>query len=142
MAFSFEVRFQFFERTKTPMFEFLDPTIGDFKNRQGVQKVQFFPAVLAGRDEVCVLKNREMLGDGLTRHVVSFAKLAESLSVPLVQAVEQPTPYRVSKRFEDVVDAHAFQYATIWLPVKGEKIPSMNLASKGPNRVIERFGER
>lgn len=80
--------------------------------------MQFLPAFFACRDKVGVLKNREMFGDGLPRHDMSFAKLAERLSIPLVQAVEQLTPYRVCKRFEYVVHAHALKYATIWLPVK------------------------
>jgi hypothetical protein len=47
-----------------------------------------------------------MLGDGLARHIAAGAKLAESLPVPGMEAVQQFAPRGIGKRLEDRIHAH------------------------------------
>ena len=69
--------------------EFPDPAFGDLVDRNGIDEVQLFPALPLPGDESSLLENREMLGDGLARHVQPRAKLAERLAVLPVQSIQQ-----------------------------------------------------
>jgi len=66
----------------------------------------FTPAPLRD-DEVCIFENGEMLRHRLPRHVVAFAQLAQSLSIPGMEAVEQLPPDRIGQRSEHRIHAHA-----------------------------------
>src|ERR687887_525507 len=72
----------------------------------GIEVVEFLAAALPRDDEVRLLEEGEVLGDGLTRHVVSLAQLAQGLPVPRMEAIQQSTPDRIGKRPEDCVHAH------------------------------------
>ena len=57
-------------------------------------------------DQTCVFENREMFRNGLPRHVHVFAKLAQGLSIPRMEAVEELSTTWIGERPEDRVHAH------------------------------------
>src|SRR6185437_11058354 len=89
MIVSFESAFQVREGAKPWLVEFRHPALGDRVDRDDVDEVQLLAALPLRRDEVRVLEDREVLRDGLARHVQSFAKCRERLAVLPAQAVEQ-----------------------------------------------------
>ncbi len=82
---------------------FADPALVDFVDGNGVEVVELFAAVPDGGDEVGVLEEVQVLGDGLTAHVEVLAEGGEGLAVVLMQQVEQLAAAGIGQGFEHVV---------------------------------------
>lgn len=69
--------------------ELADPALGDPVDRHGVDEMQLFAPLPPPGDKIGFFQDRQMLGDGLARHVEAVAQIAQRLAVPVVQPVQQ-----------------------------------------------------
>ena len=108
------------QRAKAPLFELVDPALGDLADRDRIQVVQLFPPPPDRHHQIGLFQERQVLGGTLPRHVDVLAQLAQGLAVVLAQPVEHPPAARIGKGLEHAVGigVHAGQYATKWLHVK------------------------
>ena len=82
---------------------FVDPTLGNLLQRRGVEIVQLFAAPPKRNDQVGFDQQTEVFGNALTRHAKMPAELAKSLSVILVELIEEGAPVWVRQSFKDLV---------------------------------------
>jgi len=109
--------------------ELLEPALRDFIDRYRIDEVQLFAALPLPGDKICLLKNRQVFGNGLACHVEPLAKLGQRLAIPPVQPVEQVPAACISQSMEHsvVIFGHNTEpfgyliYATLWLPVKAPR---------------------
>jgi hypothetical protein len=99
----FEMLLEVAESLEAVAFVFADPAFVDVVDGDGVEVVELFAAVPDGGDEVGVLEEAEVLGDGLAGHVEVRAEGGEGLAVVLVEKVEELAAAGVGEGFEDVV---------------------------------------
>lgn len=67
----------------------------------------FFTAFPLPRHEIRVFQNGEMLGDSLPGHVQALTELAQRLSIPMMQPVQQLPAADVRQRAKNGVVVHA-----------------------------------
>lgn len=91
------------KRTHGVAFVLADPAFVYFVNRNGIQIVQLFASPPNGNDQIRLLKQSKVLGDGLARHVQVHAKLSQRLPVVCVEPVEQFPAGGIGQRFEHLV---------------------------------------
>jgi hypothetical protein len=99
----FERTFEIGEGAEGDALVLVDPAVGDLVNGDGIEEVELVASAAAGGDEVCLLEDAEMLCDGLTGHVNSFAELAEGLSVAGEEPVEEQAAAGICEGPEDEV---------------------------------------
>jgi hypothetical protein len=78
----------------------VDPALGDGVDRRGVEVVQLLPATPERGHQAARLQYRQMLADGLPRHLQPGTQLPQALPVARVQAVEQPAAAGIGERLE------------------------------------------
>ena len=107
------------QRVEARLLVFLDPTLVDLVDRDGIEEVQLFASAPLDRDEVRSLEELQMLGDGLSRHVQTTAQSAERLAILGVQPIEQFPTARVGQGFKNVVDRrHGRDPREAWMKCK------------------------
>jgi hypothetical protein len=86
---SFEYSLERGQRAQTAAFKLFDPSFGDLIDWYGIYEVELLSAEALPRNEVCFLKDRQVLRDGLASHVQPLAQFAKRLSVLSVQPIQQ-----------------------------------------------------
>src|SRR5260370_6852899 len=66
---------------------FFCPALKDLVNWQRVEKVQFLPSAPTDKNKLCRLKQRDVLGHCLTRHMEGFTQFVYSLAVVLLKPI-------------------------------------------------------
>jgi hypothetical protein len=85
---------------------FAEPALEHELNWGGIEIVQLPPTDAANGDQVGGLKHAQVLHDAEARHVRQRRiQLAERLSVPLEEAIQQEPSVAIAKRFEDELHA-------------------------------------
>jgi len=107
MVFSFKGSFEFSECIQGWCIELADPAFGDLVDRHGIDEVQLFTAVPPPGHEIGLLKNRQVLRDRLAGHVQSLAQLAQRLTVPAVQPIQQLPTVCIGQSAKHSVIVHA-----------------------------------
>ncbi|GLR96651.1 hypothetical protein GCM10007858_42880 [Bradyrhizobium liaoningense] len=69
----------------------------------GVEVVQLLAAMSDGRDQIDLLQNDKVLGNGLTRHREALAEFVQCLAVPGVKPVQQRPSRPIGERSEDFI---------------------------------------
>ena len=69
----------------------------DLPDRLGVEEMQLLSPLPLGAHEVRRLEDRQVLTHRLPRHRKPCAQLAQTLSVLLIEAVEESTPARIGQ---------------------------------------------
>jgi len=100
---AFEGAFEIGEGAEGDALVLVDPAVGDLVNGDGVEEVELVASATAGGDEVGLLKNAEMFGDGLTGHVEPAAKIGESLPVLGKETVEEQAAAGICEGPEDEI---------------------------------------
>lgn len=100
MRLSFEVSFEIAQRAQTMAFEFSNPALGDFIDRNGVEVMELFAPAPDGRDQICLFEYCEVFRYSLTRHIEFLTQFTQRLSAPCVKPIQQLPPARICERFE------------------------------------------
>jgi hypothetical protein len=81
----------------------VDPTLGNFLQRNWVDIVKFLTAAPKMNYEIRPVEQPEMFTDRLAAHVQMPAKLVQGLAVSLVQSIEQSAAASIGQGFENGV---------------------------------------
>src|SRR5215471_11063386 len=98
-----ETALQVVHRLQPRAFEFADPSVVDFLERDRVEKVELLAAAPLRHDESCAFEHTQVLRHRLTRHVVVIAQLRQRLPVMSVEQVQQLSTARIRQRLEDCI---------------------------------------
>src|SRR5215470_11695981 len=106
MVLSFQGFLECRQGAQTLTFEFPDPSLGDLVDRYRIDEMQLLAAKTLPRDEVCLLEDRQMLRDGLARHIEPLTQFAERLAILSMQPVEKLPTASVSQSSKNSVVIH------------------------------------
>lgn len=108
--FSFGSFFEVTQGVQVLPLKFLNPTLVDLVDGDGVKIVQLLAPPADGRNEVGVLQAAEVLRDRLARHHEVRAEFPQRLASPGSQAVEQAPSRGIREGLEDLIYVHAAKY--------------------------------
>ncbi len=100
----FETVFQLAQCLQALAFVLANPALVDLMQRRRIEVVQLLAPMPQRDDEIGLLEQCEVLGDGLPRHVETGTQFPQRLAVLCIQPVQQLPPAGVGERLQRLFD--------------------------------------